>query len=81
MARNGRKEVHTGFWWGSLRERDHLETPRRRWEHNTKINIQKMGQTGRDWIYLAQDRDRRRDLVNALMNLRVLYNAGNFLTS
>jgi hypothetical protein len=58
VARNGRKEVHTGFWWGSLRERDNLETPRRRWEHNTKINIQKMGQTGRDWIYLAQDRDR-----------------------
>jgi hypothetical protein len=21
----GRGEVHTGFWWGNLRERDHLE--------------------------------------------------------
>jgi hypothetical protein len=21
----GREEVHTGFWWGNLRERDHLE--------------------------------------------------------
>jgi len=23
----GRGEVHTGFWWGNLRERDHLEIP------------------------------------------------------
>ena len=23
----GRGEVHTGFWWGNLRERHHLEDP------------------------------------------------------
>jgi hypothetical protein len=23
----GRAEVHTGFWWGNQRERDHLEEP------------------------------------------------------
>ena len=27
VARMGRKEVPTGFWWGNLRERDHLEDP------------------------------------------------------
>ena len=48
-----------------------LGRPRRRWEDNIKMDLQEMGCGGIDWIELAQDRDRWRALVNAVMNLRV----------
>jgi len=58
-----------------------LRRPRRRWEDNIKMDLQEVGRGGMDWIDLAQDMDRWWALVNGVMNLRVPYNAGNFLTS
>jgi hypothetical protein len=49
-----------------------LGRPRRRWEDNIKMDLQEVGWEGMDWIELADDRDRWRTLVNAVMNLRVL---------
>jgi hypothetical protein len=50
------------------------------WEDNIKVDLQKVGCGGTDWNELAHDRDRWRELVNAVMNLRVPYKAGKFLT-
>jgi hypothetical protein len=62
--------MHTGFWWGDLMEGDHLED---RGIDGTVILkwIFKKWDGDVDWIELAQDGDRLRDLVNAVMNLRV----------
>jgi hypothetical protein len=47
-----------------------LGRPRLRWEDNIKMDLQEV-RWGMHWIELAQDRDRWRAFVNAVMNLRV----------
>jgi hypothetical protein len=42
-----------------------------RWVHNIKMELLEIGWGGVEWIGLAQDRDKWRALVNAVMNLRV----------
>jgi len=74
----GRGEAYTGYWWGNLRERDHLGDP----SLDGRIILRCMFRKWcMDWIKLVLDRDRWRALVNAIMNLQVSYSAGNFLTS
>jgi hypothetical protein len=48
-----------------------LGRPRHRWEDNIKADLQKVGCGYMDWIELAQDRDRWRQIVNAVINFRV----------
>ena len=47
-----------------------LGRPRRKWEDNIKMDLKEVGCEGMDWIDVAQDRNRCRALVNAVMNLR-----------
>ena len=49
--------------------------------YNIRMDLQEVGCGYVDWIGLAQDRDRWRTLVSTVMNVRVPWNAGNFLTS
>jgi hypothetical protein len=51
--------------------RQPLGRPRRRWEDGIKTDLRVVGWGGMNWIELAEDRDRWRALVNAVMNLRV----------
>ena len=56
---------------GKPQGRRPLGRPRRRWADNIRTDIQEVGCVYMDWIGLAQDRDRWRTLVSAVMNLRV----------
>ena len=70
VAHMGIGQVYTGFWWGNLRERDHLKDPGL--DGNIILRwIFRKWFGGMDWIELAQDRDRWRALVNTMLNLRV----------
>ena len=66
-SKYGGAEVHTGFWWGNLRERDHLED-----QGINGMIILKWIFKNMDWIDLAQNRKRWRALANAVMNFRVI---------
>jgi hypothetical protein len=48
-----------------------LGRPKRRWDVNIKMYLQEVGCGGMDWIELAQNGVRWRELVNAVMNLRI----------
>ena len=48
-----------------------LGRPRRRWEDNIKMDLQKVGRGCGDWMELGEDRDRWRALVRTVMNFRI----------
>ena len=61
--------MHTGFWWGNLKEGGHFEGPGADRRIILKRNFDKWN-GDMDWISLAQKKDRWRAVVNAVMNLR-----------
>ena len=76
-----RRGTCIGSWWGNRKEGEH-------WGDLGVDGWITLGWISRSWdvgictvIGLAQDRDRWRTFVSAVMNLRVRWNAGNFLTS
>jgi hypothetical protein len=60
---------------GEPEEKRQLGRRRCGWAHNIKMDLLEIVSCGVDWIGLAQDRDKWRALVNAVINLRVPYNA------
>jgi hypothetical protein len=65
-----KREVYTGFWWGNLRERDHLKDP----DVDGKIiknGFSRRGIGGMDWVDLGEDMSSWRAFVNAVMKFKV----------
>jgi hypothetical protein len=71
VAHMAEGEVCTGFLVGKPEGRKPLWRPRRRWEDNIRMDLREVGCGWVDWMELAQDNDRWRAPVSAVMNLRV----------
>jgi hypothetical protein len=71
VARMGQKRNVYRLFVGKPEGKRPLGRPRRRWVDNIKVDLLEIGWGGVDWIGLAQDRDKWRALVKAVINLRV----------
>jgi hypothetical protein len=71
VARRGEKRNAYRLLVGKPEGKRPLGRPRRKWVDNIKMDLLEISWGGVDWVYLAQDRDKWRALVNAVMNLRV----------
>jgi len=70
-ARIGEERGVCRFLAGKPEGKRPLGRPMRRWLDNSRTDLQEVGCEYVDWIGLAQDRDRWRTLVSAVMNIRV----------
>ena len=70
VARMGENRDTYRVFVGKPEGKRPLGRPRRRWEDNIKMHLQEVGYGGMDWIEQAQDKDRWRPCVNAVLNLR-----------
>jgi hypothetical protein len=64
-------EVHTGFWWGNLKERDHLEDLSVDGRIKFEWIFKEQDWEGVDWIDVAQDMDSWRAVLNAELKFQV----------
>jgi hypothetical protein len=71
VARMGKERDVYRILVGKPEGKRPMGRPRRRWEDNIRKDLQEVERGRMDWIGLAQDRDRWRGIVNAVINLRV----------
>ena len=71
VARMGEGRIMHRVLAGKTEGKRPLERPRRRWENNTKMDLQEVEGGCGDWMELAQNRERWRALVGTVMKFRV----------
>ena len=71
VARTGEDRVVHRVLVGKPEGKRPLGRPRRRWEDNIKVDLQKVEGGRGDWMELAQDRDGWRALVGTVRDFRV----------
>jgi hypothetical protein len=71
VARTGERKGVYRVLVGKPEGKRPLGRTRLRWDDNIKMDLLQVGCECMDWIELALDRERRRVLVTAVMNLRV----------
>ena len=71
VARMGNERGAYRFLVGKPKGKRQLGRPRSGWVDNIRLDFQEVGCGYMDWIGLAQDRDKWRTFVSAVMNLRV----------
>jgi hypothetical protein len=72
VARTGEERKLYKVLVGKAEGKRPLGRPRRRWEDGIRMDLRETGLGVLDWILLAQDRDRWRAVVSAVMNIRIL---------
>jgi hypothetical protein len=72
VARMGEERKLYNVLVGKPEGKRPLGRPVHRWGDGIRMDLRELGLGGVDWIQLAQDRDRWRAVVSAVMNLRVL---------
>jgi len=73
--------VHTGNWWGDLREKRPLGRLRCRWESNIKLDLQEVEGEDMDWIDMVQGGDMWPGVLNSIKNINFHKMRGISLTS
>jgi hypothetical protein len=71
VARLGAKRNTYGILAGKPEGRRQMGRPRCKWVNNIKMDLREIRLDGKNWIYLDQDGNQWRALLNTVMNLRV----------
>jgi hypothetical protein len=73
VARMGKKKKKNAYRFlvGNPEEKRPLGRPSRRWVDNIRMDLGEVEWGDVDWIGLAKDRNRRRALVNSVLNFQI----------